>query len=280
MPVSVQKAQGFFSILVKSSKVLGINMSSKSENYDRLDIWFFVFGLYFAIWHIIPVCLTLEIKNKLIMGDLFDISTPFVLVAIILKLWQLIKNGNCMPTSGSKVSWLYRGLLYFGVIAFIQGHGIHLASNTIGRHFIEGENSSVFKLVYFFDETLSHILWDSGFVLISLALIIKALFIEARLNKIQINLFLCFGALFYGFTYFCNGIEGQTVIFTLPFALIIPLSLLVISLLSHNLNVKHPVVVFYLIAFMTANVLFMVWGITFSGFPEFSELGWIRSSIP
>jgi len=38
---------------------------------------------------------------------------------------------------------------------------------------------------------------------------------------------------------------------------------------------QNPVLFFFLIAYLISTLLFLYWGMSHSGFPQFSELGWI-----
>jgi len=83
------------------------------------------------------------------------------------------------------------------------------------------------------------------------------------------------GAAFYGFTFAANGIEGQTVVFVIPAAL----AGVVVSggkrfKLFQDME-TNPIRVFFLLAYILSLLLFVYWGIRYSGFPQFSELSWI-----
>jgi len=56
------------------------------SNYDRLAIWLFVYTFIYAFFHILPAFLNYEIKNLLMIADVFDILTPFVMIFFTLPL--------------------------------------------------------------------------------------------------------------------------------------------------------------------------------------------------
>ena len=207
------------------------------------------------------------------VADVFDILTPFVMVFLIYKIYGILLSGakgnSDLKTQSAVI------ILILGAITFVEGHGMHLSANAISRHLTSMKDSSLFSLAYFFDETLGHILWDGGIILLSIGLIVIAFNSNGdRTSNPKLPLTL-FASLVYGFTYFCNGVEGQTVVFTLPLALIIPLAILWFGYRRRIQLLKNPVLSFYFFTYLLALCLFIFWGIWHKGFPEFSELGWI-----
>ncbi len=244
------------------------------ESGSCLHKWLFLFGLCFAIWHICPVFLGFEIRNKFTLGDLVDLTTPYVLIGLVLKLYLLMRQQSMEMTGRVKASAFVYLLFFFGIITFIEGHGIHLSSNAIYRHLGGSPTSPLSSLTYFFDEIQGHIFWDAGLLLMAFALILLGFSSETS-PKCRLNQgWVWAGALLYGFTHFTNGIEGQTVMMTFPAAILIPVLLLAFTLRKRISLSRRPVVLFYLVAFLTADIFFTIWGVLNKGFPQFSELGW------
>jgi len=242
----------------------------ENKNQSNLSFWLFSYGLVYPIFHILPAFLNFEIKHRFMVADLFDLFTPFVVIFFVYKIYQ---NLNLLYFE-KKSPLLVKIILIIGAIIFIEGHGIHLSANAIHRHLNPNENRSLYALTYFFDETIGHIMWDSGIIILSLGLIFSSQKKDIEEKSLIFGLILI-GAMFYGFTYFVNAVEGQTVIFTFPFSILI---VLVIWLLNQNKKIsifKNSVVFFYLVSYLVANFLFLIWLIWQKGFPEFSELGWI-----
>jgi hypothetical protein len=243
-------------------------------NYDRLAIWLFVYTFFYAFFHILPAFLNYEIKNLLMIADLFDILTPFVMVFVIYRIYLMlirhIKIDSRFPVKSVAVI-----ILIFGAITFVEGHGMHLSANAIARHLTEAKDSSLFALDYSFDEILGHIFWDSGIVILSLGLILVGFHIVPKKLSPSKQALIVMGSLIYGFTYFVNAVEGQTVFFTLPLAIAIPLAMWWIVRRMDIRFSKNPVLSLFFLSYSVALGLFLVWGIWHKGFPEFSELGWI-----
>jgi hypothetical protein len=250
-------------------------MNDESTNRNKLQFWLFIYGLSFAFWHIAPVLMDWEIKYKLTLGDLLDTTTPFILTGLVLKLFLTVKHQAINLRNRPKRKLLPYILLLIGVITFIEGHGIHIASNIIHRFLMMEQTISIYRLTYFLDENLSHVLWDAGFLLISLAFIIIATYIPKDSYSHKTNLRIYLGGLLYGFTYFCNAVEGQTVIFTFPSAVLIAGSLALMNPRKISSGTKSPLHSFFQIAYSFAILLFLIWDLSHRGFPEFSELGWI-----
>jgi uncharacterized membrane protein len=240
---------------------------TQSNNKNSISIWLLIYCVCYGFFHIMPTFLSWEIKNRLVVGDIFDIATPFVMVLLVYQLYRIMK-------AGSHVHPVALVLAIFGAIVFIEGHGMHLSANAIARHFVSpaAQATPLYGLVYFFDETLGHILWDSGVILLSISIILMGAHVTV---PARFPLLIIIGSLIYGFTYFVNAIEGQTVVFTLPAAAILCGALIWFCSKKKYKIFHQPVVGLFLFAYLAALILFGIWGIWHRGFPEFSELGWI-----
>jgi uncharacterized membrane protein len=243
------------------------NRETVDNNSVVISFWLFFYCLCYGFFHIMPTFLGWEIKHKLVVGDVFDIITPFVMIFLIYRLYRVMK-------SESHISRAALTLAIVGTIVFIEGHGMHLSANAIARHFSSyaSQITPLYALVYFFDETLGHIFWDSGIILLSISIMLMGARVIVPARSVAL---VALGSLIYGFTYFVNAIEGQTVIFTVPVACII-CAILVSYRSQRHFNFLHrPVLALFLFSYLVALILFVIWGIWHQGFPEFSELGWI-----
>ena len=118
-------------------------------------------------------------------------------------------------------------------------------------------------------------MWDGGVYFISIGLLIFAFKLSFGSLSGKNVIFIFLGAAFYGFTFTVSGIEGQTVIFTFPAAILCFLVLLYLHLKSNKEVGKNPFFLYFMIAYLMSALLFAYWGISRSGFPQFSDLGWI-----
>jgi hypothetical protein len=244
------------------------------SSYDKLTHWLFAYAFVYAFFHILPAFLNYEIKNLLMIADVFDILTPFVMIFVIYRIYLMLLPNIRIGSSFSVKSTVVI-ILIFGGISFVEGHGMHLSANAIARHLTPSNNLSLFALDYSFDEILGHIFWDSGIIILSLGIILVGFNIgQKRLSSPKQTL-IVLGSLIYGFTYFVNAVEGQTVLFTLPLAVAIPLAIWWTANRKRIRLSRNPVLSLFLLSYIVALGLFIVWGIWQKGFPEFSELGWI-----
>ncbi|GAB4375432.1 MAG: hypothetical protein Kow0042_20840 [Calditrichia bacterium] len=235
----------------------------------NLSTGLFTYGLLFAAFHIAPAFLIYEIRDKLMLADLFDLFTPLVMTAAVL--WLIF---YCKPPEDRALSPLVKGLLFLGAVLFVEGHGIHLSANAIHRHLVSNMPPALLRLTYFFDEQLGHILWDSGNILLALAILLRH-FRQARALNFPDYLLLLSGGAFYGFTYFVNSVEGQTTPFTLPY-----IALFCLVLLHYRRRKKwrlgeNGAPLFFLAAAAVALIFYLIWYLIQGGLPEFSAVGWI-----
>jgi len=238
--------------------------------------WLFLFGLVFALFHILPTFLPAFIDKPLTYGDALDFLTPFAVIPIAFLLYLRISQINPQRFLYSRLQKISsRILLGLGILLYVDGHGLHLSANSIARLVQEANDPELFNAVYLFDETISHSLLDAGIFLISLSLVIASYRIFLKLNFLKNFIVLFLGACLYGFTFVVNSIEGQTVRFILPAAFIGFILSLIFYLKELKSEMKNPLLLFFLIAYLISLILLLYWGIRYKGYPEFSELGWI-----
>jgi len=159
------------------------------------------------------------------------------------------------------------------VISYIEGHGIHLPSNSVARLMEPG--TAIYRAAYLYDEVISHYIWDGGVILISVGLIILASKKSFPSLSKGDYLLIGLGAALYGFTFTCNGIEGQTFRLTFPAALVGVIAAFILYLKNKKTGNPNPVLLFFLLGYAIGVILFTYWGISHPGFPEFSAIGWI-----
>jgi hypothetical protein len=244
------------------------------DDRRNVSFWLFLYGLFFSFFGIMPALISDMWKNPITWGDALDFLTPLAVIPVALALFQ--KVNKYAPETGS-----FRGLktaakviFIIGVILYIEGHGIHLPSNSVSRLMEPG--TAVYKAAYLFDEVISHYIWDSGVTLISVGLIILASTTSFPALAKGNYFLICLGAAFYGFTYSCNGIEGQTVLLTFPAAVLGSFAAFLLYFKNKKSGHANPVLLFFLLGYLISAVLFAYWGISHPGFPEFSALGWIK----
>ena len=202
--------------------------------------------------------------------DVFDLLTPLVLIPTY---WLLFKS---TAREGSK----FIEEIAFMILAaiWVLGQGMHLSANAINnltetlakKSVIDITGTSIYQLTYFFDEHLSHYLWHIGILGLAGLILYREWRRPAAIATSWWAAILA--GFFYGFTYFCIFLEGQTVVLGLPFAMIIVLWTLIGG---RQQLPKKQVLAFFFIACLAAFVLFAGWGLYWGGFPQFSDVGLI-----
>ncbi len=242
----------------------------------ELSAWLFLFGLVFASFHILPALLPNFFDKPLTYGDVLDFLTPFAVVPVALLLYFRIFQINSPRFVHSKFLKVSSGVfLGLGILLYVDGHGLHLAANSIARLIEKANDPELFDAVYLFDEKISHILLDGGIFLTSLSLIIASHKMLHKLKSLRNFVLLFLGACLFGFTFVINSIEGQTVALVLPAVLLGLILSLALYLKGLKTGMKNTFHLFFLIAYFLSLVLLIYWGVRYKGYPQFSELGWI-----
>lgn len=249
------------------------------QESDNLCLYLFLYGVFLTFFHILPPFLDWYFLWPLSVGDTLDFLTPFAVIPFAYVLYSRLnrfsQSFHSPESSARSRIILAKVILAVGFLAYVQGHGLHLAANSIARLLKGREGTSLFRAVYLFDEIISHFIWIGGLYLISIGLILLAfkLTFQPFLRK---SLILCsFGSVLYGFTFAVEAIEGQTVIFSFPAASMGFFLALFLYLKGKRDQRENPILLFFMGAYFLSVLLFLFWGISQSGFPQFSELGWI-----
>lgn len=246
-----------------------------NSDHSRLGFPLLVFGVMFAFFQVYPSFLKAPGFDLLTWGDLLDFFTPLAVMSCLYLLYIRVKRLHPLDQPQRKQRMAAKFLLAVGVLLYVDGHGLHLAANAIGRLVNGGSDQSLASSVYLLDEVVSHYIWDSGVILIAWGLLLWSRRIPITdFSRTRLYLAVCGGILF-GVAFFANGVEGQTVPLMLPVSGIGFLLALLYLIRDQRLRLYNPVAVFFITAFVVSLLLFGIWGILHSGFTQFSELGWI-----
>ena len=175
-------------------------------------------------------------------ADWIDLATPYVVTGAA--------GGALRAARASRLAWT---VFWFAAVLYTQGHGIHLAANSVG-------NVAPGEPAYLWDEHVGHYLWYTGFALLVATL---AATLAERRPRGGVGAHLL--ALLVGFTNFTNSVEGQTPILGIVVAVLF---------LGWGVVTRDGLGRVLLTAYGFSLLLFTVFGIWQGGFPEFSELGW------
>ncbi|UCC41323.1 MAG: hypothetical protein JSV96_07840 [Candidatus Aminicenantes bacterium] len=246
------------------------------EDKNTLCFLLLLYGVIFALFHDLPAFLKSFFRKPLTWGDTLDFLTPFVVIPLVYFLYHRIKKIlHSLPRSPKKQITLTSVMLGFASLLYVDGHGLHLSSNSVARLLQNMKETELYKANYLFDEIISHYIWHTGIFLISISLIILAYMLPLKTLSISNIVLLSIGAAFYGFNFSVDGIEGQTVVFSILTAGLGFLLASYLYLRRKKEGAQNPVLLFFSIGYFMSLLLFAYWGISHSGFPQFSELGWI-----
>jgi hypothetical protein len=93
------------------------------------------------------------------IADVFDLVTPLVLIPLY---WLLFTDVSDKPLT-LKETILF---LIFAAL-WIEGHGMHMAANSVGHWLDRLETTDFYSVNYFYDEVLGHYLWHIGVMRLS-----------------------------------------------------------------------------------------------------------------
>jgi hypothetical protein len=178
-------------------------------------------------------------------ADWVDLLTPYAVVGTAL--------AALLAARVDRATWLLAAL---GTVVYTQGHGIHLAANSVGN--ARGNAQPV----HLWDEVVGHYLWYGGLFLLVAALVRGLRAVElASPWRWPV-------AVLFGLTAATNAIEGGTAVFS---------TLVAAGFCVWARRIRLPVL---MAAYATAALLIAGWGIYWAVadgrfFPQFSELGWI-----
>jgi hypothetical protein len=181
-------------------------------------------------------------------ADWVDLLTPYAVIGTAL--------GALLAAGADRRAWLVGAL---GGVVYAEGHGIHLAANSVGN--ARGNAQPV----HLWDEVVGHYVWYAGLFLLVAALAVSL----AGRPRPGGPAWVLAGL--FGLTAATNGIEGGTPYFTLAVAL---------AFATYGWRHRTGAGALLLAAFGVTFVALAGWGLYWAmadsrAFPQFSELGWI-----
>jgi hypothetical protein len=200
------------------------------------------FALAVAVFHNLPA-----LSGR--FGDWIDLVTPFAVLGAAAAVLVVLRA----PL------WAAALALAAG-IAYADGHGIHLAANSIAAEELTGDAEDT---AYFWDERFGHIEWHLGLLGLLVAFPLAERFGRGAPTPAAAASLV---VLLVGFTLFTSTVEGQDWWLVPPFAL---------GLAAWALVRRAPVLRACAGALALAGLLLAVWAVWHGGMPEFSDLGWI-----
>jgi hypothetical protein len=183
-------------------------------------------------------------------AEWINLAAPFAVVAAAAAvLAQLEARG--VPLAVAVV----------GGILYVDGHGMHLAADSIRSEGLSGEAE---RVAHFWDERLSHWELHSGLILVVVAFCLAEA--QTRVPVAPVLWAAVSTAALLGLTLFAGVVEGGTWWLLPPAA---------VALGVWALRRPRPVLRTCAAAFGLGLVLLVVWVAWHGGVPQFSDLGWI-----
>ena len=175
--------------------------------------------------------------------DWIDILTPYAV---------LLTAAAALHTAGARRrSWT---LYLVGAITYTEGHGIHLAGNSV-------YNTYPNPTAHLWDETVGHYLWYAGTALAFAALATAFAHMPPPRTALYLPL-----SLAVAITWTSNSIEGTTGLMGIAIAAVFTV---------WGWRTRHHLGRVLLPAFAPAVVMLTAYGLWYRGFPQPSEMGWI-----
>jgi hypothetical protein len=181
-------------------------------------------------------------------ADWIDLATPYAVIGTALAV--------LLAAGAERRAWL---LAAVGAVGYAEGHGIHLAANSVGNARGNGQP------VHLWDEVVGHYVWYAGLFLL-VAAIAVTLADRPRPGRWAWPI-----AVLFGVTAATNGIEGGTPYFTIAVAVVF---------VVYGWRQRAGSGLLLVVAFGVTLTLLIGWGVYWAiadgrFFPQFSELGWI-----
>lgn len=203
----------------------------------------------------LAVAIILGLQEGTLARPLGDIGTTRAADWLDLLVPWAILGCAAVVVAGQRPRGAAWWLFGVGGLLFVQGHGIHLAANSIA-------NAAGGDTAYLWDEVVGHLLLFTG-----LALVLAAVFVALGERAVHVNALGWLLTAGVALALFNSWVEGQSAI----------LGLLVCTafLVAGWPRRAQPRGRIALVTFTLAGLLLLGWGAYWRGFPEFSELGWI-----
>ncbi|MFG2091506.1 hypothetical protein [Spirillospora sp. NPDC048824] len=177
-------------------------------------------------------------------ADWIDILVPY---AVLLTAAAALHTGRA-----DRRSW---AVYLVGAITYVEGHGIHLAANSVGN------DTPGIAVVHLWDEVVGHYLWYAG-----TAVVVAALARTLAARPAPPAHLALVPALAVALTWTTNSLEGGTAVMGLIVAAVFT---------AWGLRTRHHLGRVLIPAFAPALIALAAYGIWRRGFPQPTDLGWL-----
>jgi hypothetical protein len=200
-------------------------------------------------------------------GDLLDLLlTPWIGVGVFALLYVLIPKASESSTSHRN---LYRLLFWTLSVLYVEGHGMHLAANSIGNNVVTNTDPRLALSIFLFDEPIGHLLWLGGAIGLALAAVAYQTTFTTRKNLTRRQIWLIFVCgMLYGVSFGLTIVEGRSALWAGPLVLGALVVMAYRWLRGERELSRRPTTTFFISGF---SFLLITLGIWFVGFGSFIE---------
>jgi hypothetical protein len=216
--------------------------------YAHPAFWLTATAVTYALTHHVGVAMAwLGTIGPTRWADWIDLLTPY---AVLLPAAAALHTGGA-----DRRAW---ALYLTGALTYVEGHGIHLAANSVGNH---TPNAAA----HLWDEVVGHYIWYGGAALVAASLA-AALAHHPAPRTAAGRVLTHTAALLTGVTFTTNSLEGGTADMGIAVAA---------AFTAWGWSARGRLGGAWATAFACALLLLAAYGLRQGGFPQPSQLGWI-----
>jgi hypothetical protein len=217
-------------------------VTSRGQSAAHFGGWLVAFALgYSTLHHVGSISPDLGEVGPTRWTDWIDLITPYVVIGAAA--------GTLRAAGATRAAWV---VFWFAAVLYTQGHGIHLAANSIGN-VVRGQD-----VVHLWDETVGHYLWYTGF-----AILVAVLAVTLADRRPRGGLAAHLLAAAVGFTHFTNSVGGQAAYLGIGTA---------VAFASWGLQARDRMGRYLLTSYGLSLLLFAAYGFWQGGFPDYSDV--------
>ena len=202
-------------------------------------------------------------------ADWIDLATPYLVLAPVMAALATVR-----PAVGAR-TWMAFAV---GAGAYVQGHGIHLAANSVSNLLTEEAvaNAAIIDVAHLWDELVGHYVWYGG-----LSVVVASAMAAVGRHRVAVGS----GSIVWGFvvaivagmTYATNALEGHFAWPGLVYVGVMSAALLrqlSVDRAGGRDGSRPTVALVALPGFVTAGLMMGGYGVWHRGFPDPSSVGW------
>lgn len=214
-----------------------------------------------------------------------DLPIPYYSIVntllVCLSLWllyyylflRMVGKDPLLPLT-KKISYI-RALFLSSLWVGWMGEAIHFTADTIGNFMVRNPADPAWRLTYFLDEVLGHVLaYFAVFIMGILGIMLEMQHKSSPMGRRGVLLLGLVGLL-TGITWSIALVEGEVARTFLPLMIIFSGAVLLWASLRDESLKEKPWSLFFVIVNLVALILVLGWGIYWGRFIQFSELGLI-----